>query len=319
MKAKNLVSIIFCSLLLITCDDNDHVDYPDLHMYVQRFTDEARARGWNIDHNIVEAAYVNSIDIDSRDYCGIGWYDYKGTGKRRMEISQSCGWATNSEDDRDVLVFHELGHAILNRTHTDLVDCDGAEISFMNWKAVLPHYNSGDEETRKYYIDELFDQLAARDKCIYYGQDFKQDPRFYEYFDTDQSWFFYSSNNRYTGLRTQSLLISSTDKNTSESGYWQRTFEAPPIPNCAEVTLRMKINSPGGLTGKGAAIAVRAYENEIRNSGAITKQTQFFTTEDSPVTGVLNDHVEELVIPCLSMKTTHLVIIAVMMPEQQER
>jgi hypothetical protein len=66
--------------------------------------------------------------------------------------------------------------------------------------------------------------------------------------------------------------------------------------------------------GKGAVIAVRVYENEIMESGAIAKQTQILTTEDHTVSGVLDNHVEELTVPCLSMKTSYLIIFCVMMP-----
>lgn len=311
MNAKHFLTIIVCCALLFDCDSDDQVDYPDLHIYIERFSEEARARGWNIDHSIVEAEYTDIINVDSHIYCGYGWSDYYGTGKRRIEISKTCQWADLSDDDREILVFHELGHALLNRPHDSRMDCKGEQISIMN--EIPPHYKSSDIEKRTYYIDELFDQLTARDKCINYGKDFTIDPQFYKYVSTDNNWIFYSSNGRYTGTQTQSPVISCSDNSTTETGYWFRQFESPAIPHCTDLTLRVKMNSTG-LMGDGAAIAVRVYENEILNAGAITKQTQFFTTEGNPASGVLTDYVQELVVPCVSMKTTYMIIFGVMMP-----
>lgn len=311
MNTRHLLLLVFFCALVVTCDDDDDVEYPDLDIYVERFIEEAQARGWNFNHAIVDAVYVETIKQNSQTFCGWGYSNYNGTGKRRIEISKTCKWADASDEDREILAFHELGHAVLNRSHNNQMDCNQEPVSIMN--QIHPQYKSNETEKRKYYLDELFDQLTARDKCIDYGQDFKIDPRFYQYTNSDKEWYFYSSNSRYTGLGTQALSIACTDNTTTETGYWYRTFETPAIPNCAAVTLRVKMNS-SGLTGKGVAIAVRVYENEITNKGASTIQTQFSTTENTPITGVLNNHFAEVVIPCLSMKTTAIVIFGAMMP-----
>ncbi|MGC3945258.1 MAG: hypothetical protein QM762_12230 [Chryseolinea sp.] len=312
MKARHLTFVIFSSLLLFTCDDeDDHVDYPDLHIYVARFIEEARTRGWNFDHSIVEAEYVDVINKSSKIYCGWGYSNYNGTGKRRIEISKSCRWKELSDDDREILVFHELGHAVLNRNHDNEMDCSGEMMSIMNEN--VPQYKLRDTDKRKYYVDELFDQLAATGKCIVYSKDFKTDPQYYKFSNADPDWYFYSSNGRYTGTLNQSPQIICSSNATTETGYWYRQFLDPEIPHCAEVTLRVKMNS-AGLTGNGAAIAVRVYENEITNAGAVTKQTQFLTTEDNPASGELINHTEDLIIPCLSTQTAFVVVFSVMMP-----
>jgi hypothetical protein len=312
MKIRNRFIIACCSVFLFACDNyDDHETYPDLQIYVGRFIEEAHSRGWDFDPSIIDAVYVDRINMNSTTFCGYGYSNYKDTGGRRIEISKSCNWINSPDADREVLAFHELGHAILNRTHDNIKDCNGEPISIMS--QTFPTYKAAETEKRTYYIDELFDQLTAGNKCIDYGQDFKIDPRFYQYANNDADWYFYSSNNRYTGVQNQSPTITCTDITTTETGYWYRSFESPAIPNCAEVMLRVKMNS-AGLTGKGAAIAIRVYENEITNAGATTKQTQFFTTEDEPISGVLDDRLAEVVVPCLTMKTTSIVVFGVMMP-----
>ena len=69
------------------------------------------------------------------------------------------------------------------------------------------------------------------------------------------------------------------------------------------------------LTGKGAALSIRAYHAPTGREGSYTEQLLRVTTEDNPATGQLVDHTEELIIPCYTRKITYLVIFVVMLGE----
>src|SRR5690606_29656547 len=105
--------------------------------------------------------------------CGYGWISHPDTGKRTVQISKSasCGWATLSDSKREQFFFHEMGHAFLNLEHDDTFLCDGKPISLMNSQlntSALTFYD-GPSEDRTYYLNELFDRLAANEKCIELG------------------------------------------------------------------------------------------------------------------------------------------------------
>jgi len=55
---------------------------------------------------------------------------------------------------KERLVFHELGHCVLNRSHLETVGTDGHCLSIMNSaQRCSDNYNA---QTREKYLDELF-------------------------------------------------------------------------------------------------------------------------------------------------------------------
>lgn len=180
-------------------------------------------------------------------------------------------------------------------------------------------YKEGEEELRTYYIDELFDRLAANEQCIDFGQDFSQDPVFLTNDLSDPFWNFSNDNNNYQvsrGVHDESgipYLGISSEGNGENTGYIFKQLEVPNIPEGASVILRTKVNAED-LQGPGVAIALRMYETEIGNTGATTVETSFLTTENNPVGGTLEDHVLEITLPSFTRKTIFMIPFAIMMP-----
>jgi hypothetical protein len=102
----------------------------------------------------------------------------------------------------------------------------------------------------------------------------------------------------------------------TSNGYWFKTFNSPNIPECAEVKFKVKINSTL-LTGKGAGISLRAYRTVLQKYGATTEEYLQLTTRNDPISGVLTDYEQELVIPCFTRAINQLVIFVVMVGETQ--
>ncbi len=273
--------ILFLSIFLFSCGEEESPSLtpdpnPSLDIYKDRFIAEAKSRGFNLDLSNVDIVYVEEdIVIGGESFCGYGFQQHPVTGKRTVFISKvsRCGWSTQSDLQRERLFFHEIGHAFLNLDHDDSFLCDGNPTSLMHSKINLYDYYENDSDLKKYYLDELFDRIAAEEKCIEDTRNWETNPVFFQHLTDDSFWFFYNANGSFSGNRvnqnfTNSLVISSVDGKTStETGYWFTQIPTPIIPLGAKVTLRTKVNS-SGLKGPGVAIALRVYKTQILNDGA---------------------------------------------------
>ncbi len=311
--------LLLLSLSFIACqEDNEAPALPDLRVYLDRFEEEARLRGYDLDLSNVDAAYVDEIERDGETFCGWGYSNYDGGSLRRIDIStaEDCGWQELSDIERENFFFHEIGHAFLNRSHDESRLCDGSPLSLMNsttniWRI----YQESEEEKRTYYISELIDRLAALDQCIDYEEGWVNDSVFYQFTTEDDRWVFTSQEGAYAGSvssvdgsggdRISMRLIPGSD--TEESGRWLRRINNPNIPERADVTLRVTMNSEQ-LTGPGAAISIRAFHAPVGERGAQTEEYLFLTTTENPVSGKLDNYVEELTIPRYSRSTTYIVL-----------
>jgi len=148
-----LLSLI--SLGIWSCYGGNSVDVdPELREYVDRFNEEARTRGLNFEVRIEE------IDIKLAEIFSSGVLGQCVSNEDRndaIQIDQSY-WKepTTTDLDKEFVVFHELGHCVLNRGHINAADIDGICSSIMyngNSTNCTLEYNA---ENREDLIDELF-------------------------------------------------------------------------------------------------------------------------------------------------------------------
>lgn len=131
---------------------------PDLQEYVDRFFNEATLRGKSLSKENLEVVFK---DIGYK-YCGYGYPSYPGNpGLRRVEIDTepNC-WIERNDTEKENFMFHELGHALLNRSHLSNFLANGMSKSIMcssDFCNVWDYYNQYTIGTRSYYLDELFD------------------------------------------------------------------------------------------------------------------------------------------------------------------
>jgi hypothetical protein len=318
-------AFVVLNLFILGCEETpESPGYPELRIYLDRFEDEAKERGYDFDLTNVEAAYVDNIIMNGLTYCGWGYSNYGGSGRRRIEISKAerCDWLSLSDIERENFVFHEIGHAFLNRGHDDRMLCEGGVVSLMTGG---PNYQriysaTGD---REYYISELIDPLAANTRCIQSEKDWSKDSVFYEITKNDTDWTLYTDNGKYKGSRSTAneaeeylTLESIPGIDAQANGYWFKTFSSPNIPECAQVKFKVKTNSES-LTGTGAAISVRAYSSTLTKYGAVTEQYLRVSTENDPLKGELVDAPQELLIPCYSGVTSSLIVFVVLRGQTQ--
>jgi hypothetical protein len=107
---------------------------PEFQKYVDKFFEEANSRGIIIakENLIVKAAKTTS---NFSDICGKCTPSNKNSeSQRTIEINSTNSpcWKTISDNDKEVLVFHELGHCLLNRiAHKNETFAGGSPKSIM--------------------------------------------------------------------------------------------------------------------------------------------------------------------------------------------
>lgn len=145
---------------ILSCNDSIYVEVQQVQFpgvdellwpHFTAFQKEGRARGVNID--LVQANISGEISNITEDGVA-GTCQYGSHITNHVTIDQSY-WNRSSYNDREYVVFHELGHCFLIRDHNDLQDRNGVCISVMhsgltNCRSL---YNSAN---RDYYLDELF-------------------------------------------------------------------------------------------------------------------------------------------------------------------
>ncbi|PSL06447.1 hypothetical protein [Cecembia rubra] len=323
-----LASFLIFGILACETDEDPNPtpqqeEFPDLKIFLDRFENEAKLRGFNFDFSVLDISYTDEIRISPNEvYCGYGYIRHPQTGRRTVVISKSinCDWANKTDLERENLFFHEIGHAFFNLPHDNALKCDGKPLSLMT-EAFNQFfiYRENEPELRSYYLDELFDRLAANQQCIDFGQDFESDPVFFKKDINDSMWRFSSDNGNYGingGINEASgnpFFQISSEGTGQNTGYAFRQIDAPNIPEGATVRLRTKISSEN-LEGPGVAIALRVYQTAIGQGGASTVESHFLSTEMNPINGKLDNELIELTLTNFTRKTIFMIPFAVMMP-----
>ena len=127
--------LLFVTLLLISCDKEFMVQ-PELREYYSNFKVDARVRGIIVeDENLIIT--LKDINSDTK----LGRYTQALGGQRYIYVDSASYYAGLGK----LILYHELGHAILNRKHTK-------HFSLMNPN--VTKYTSNLQ-----YMDELNDEL----------------------------------------------------------------------------------------------------------------------------------------------------------------
>lgn len=134
-------------LALISCGTlkPDSWIHPDLAEYYSRFLDEANKRGVRVYSGPIIIKFVGELEGTVIGRCDS--YLHK-----REVLIESSFWNTSNEYDREILVFHELGHCLLDQDHRDH-RIGTRHASIMNPTQIWWIFY---KEYREEYLDELF-------------------------------------------------------------------------------------------------------------------------------------------------------------------
>lgn len=150
--------------LFFSCkkDKFEPVTSAELSAYVDDFIAEGAKRGVSISKDKLETFLTAKFSEErGENTCGLGWVNFNNQQTQRIEIlnSEFC-WDSRIAIERENLIFHELGHALLGRDHLNetfengpvkSLMCSGTEGFCSNFGV---YYDN--EALRTYYLDELF-------------------------------------------------------------------------------------------------------------------------------------------------------------------
>lgn len=158
---KKLILIFF--VIIVSCKTDEigtkPVEVPaSFQPYLDRFLADAKARG--VDINLAKKGIiVKYSSLESRDAAGLCTY------KSPNEITiDPTSWLNSTESYKEFLIYHELGHCVLNRRHRNDVLPNGEWTSIMRGSPETPGrtWTTNFNGFRKnYYLDELFNDATA--------------------------------------------------------------------------------------------------------------------------------------------------------------
>lgn len=124
---------------------------PDFQEYVDRFVEEGARLGVEVDVRELTVEFGNPAN----NFCGQA-PNFYSDDPPYVIIDNSC-WARYEDLERELLMFHELGHAILKRPHLNRRMPNGVYASIMTNHQSLTHlYNEFFLAKKPYYMEELF-------------------------------------------------------------------------------------------------------------------------------------------------------------------
>jgi len=128
----------------------ENVD-PELWPYFQRYEEEAKARGIEVDLN-AKGISGSIQDIEGQNVAGQCSFSSHFPNHVTIDIDF---WERYSDRTKEFVVFHELGHCDLLRGHREDKFTNGACVSLMRSGTLdcIDNYNSA---TRLSYVNELF-------------------------------------------------------------------------------------------------------------------------------------------------------------------
>jgi len=146
--------LIFSIMTLFWSCNKDELDLtidPAMQEYFDRFQFEGAARGVTVDYT---ASRIQAYFAIIGQSGVIGQCAHSETEENKVIIDQDY-WATATDLEKEFVIFHELGHCVLNREHLDSSDNQGNCVSIMTSGTGSCHINYT-VSTRKALLDELF-------------------------------------------------------------------------------------------------------------------------------------------------------------------
>jgi len=146
------------SLLIMGCTkENDenliiatlNID-AELQPYFDRFVEEGAIRGENID---LAAKKIEGFLLEIEEEGVVGQCSYSSSSTRKVSIDINY-WNSATDLEKEFVVFHELGHCYLERSHLDAQqNRNCTSIMHSGTSGCRFRYNTASRNT---YLDELF-------------------------------------------------------------------------------------------------------------------------------------------------------------------
>lgn len=299
----------------------------ELSSYIKEFENEAKKRGADIDLENLEALIVDTIEF-SRPVCGLGaTFEFMDRGFPQILIDRNC-WDSYNSSTKEILVFHELGHAILGRNHINSYLPDGyIPKSIMNTTLGFGFESS---KMRDYYIDELFDIKTpfpfenGDSKTILLNEEFENDLdgwELYSYntqtedYDLVLDWESFQGV-EFTKENGSKSISLSIDESFPNDIILLKRFDIENFRDCANLLATADIKTEDldeGYFSFGISLRERKENGELERFSFLPRlQTEFFSSNYS-----FNDFVAANY--CIPLKTDVVSVSFVFSSENQSK
>ena len=208
---------------LQTLDDVSENVEPEISPFIESFIQEAEERGFTFDFKGFEATFSDEDINDNEDICGQASPFSDSRDFITIRRNDQC-WIGQPNTTKEALVFHELGHALLDRPHRDDRFPNGLVKSTME-SGMLGPYNEFSPLLTQYLFDELFDQTTPDPEWVLNKTEEVTIDINGDFEESGEGWVFFSTQNIFrrgavTGGRTDiaaaegrfSLLMESTEE-----------------------------------------------------------------------------------------------------------
>lgn len=153
MLRQNLAfNLLFAAIITVGCYflmSNTILCDKELCPYTDRFISEAKAR-----HIKYSNFYLLSVRFASNMEPGVAGVSYDSNASRNKLINISREvWRSLTEEQKIMLVAHEMGHSVLHRDHVSTVMLDNSPVSIMYPSIFYSYLFSRNQE---HYWNELF-------------------------------------------------------------------------------------------------------------------------------------------------------------------
>ncbi|MEL6674164.1 MAG: hypothetical protein AAFR61_18305 [Bacteroidota bacterium] len=252
-RFRTWISVMSSLLVLTACQPEPVAIYDvpaSIQPYVDAFKHEASLRGVELEIDALLVEFQNDLeDSQGNDAAGLCYASHAADPTPRIQLdTTSFNWRAN-EYTREILVFHELGHCILNRlVHRDDNLPNGNHASMMRSTGAQVYGGVLNSFKRSYYLDELFDETTESPEWALNKPDLsalQASPTLIENFDDNQNgWNIGNSQNSSTSIQDGRLTF--TSKSSTNAFYSPNSFDVPTQGNF-ELETQMKITDGSGL------------------------------------------------------------------------
>ncbi|MCP4123887.1 MAG: hypothetical protein GY751_19230 [Bacteroidetes bacterium] len=157
---KKTTVLFFISMLFFSCEKDPIYSVPDrIQPYIDLFIAEAAIRGVDLEIEDLVVLFEEDLEVDDVQAAGLCTRSRKDPPTIKLDTT-TVNWSSNLSS-REQLVFHELGHCVLNRSHLDAKMANGNYRSSMRPSGEQIYGPVLSQFKRDHYLGELFDENVA--------------------------------------------------------------------------------------------------------------------------------------------------------------
>ncbi|RZN84630.1 MAG: hypothetical protein EVB11_00845 [Winogradskyella sp.] len=250
-----------------------------LKPFYDSFIEEMLSRGRDLSQIPISIVFINpgSQNGAGNAYCGLGYANYDQSNTARVEIvsSPDC-WNNQTYIQKENLMYHEFGHALLNRGHVFNFFPNGLPTSIMCSQICsnFQVYSLNQEQQRSFYLDELLNEDIEMPSWAdekNYSQTLVVDEILENnewvpvtVFDnnvSDNPYSYFIEQIEYTSPNYSLGISVIQNSNNNNFGNWYKDFEISDFANCSNLVAEVNIKSTDFLINGNINLVIDLYDD----------------------------------------------------------